>query len=87
MCYSCKKVEEQKLESVHSLNEEVEIDVGNVPEHVDYVLLNHDLKKGILGFRYENKKSMFIVYTSPEAKTFCILMRIKPLCNYCHLSC
>ena len=51
-----------------------------VPEHVDNPILDRNLKTGVLGFRYENKSDgMIIVYTSPEAKTFCKLMKIHPL--------
>ena len=52
----------------------------DIPEHCDNPLLNRNLKNGALGFRYENKKDgMTVVYSSAEAKTFCMLMRISPL--------
>ena len=51
----------------------------DLPEHVDNPYLNRNVQKGILGFRYEMKSSMLVVYSSVEAKTFCTLMRLGPL--------
>ena len=50
-----------------------------VPEHVDHTVAHPDIKKGILGFRYETKNETIVVYTSPAAKTFCMLMKLKPI--------
>ena len=50
-----------------------------LPEHVDNLLLNRDVHRGILGFRYETKDTEIIVYTSIEAKTFCMIMQLKPI--------
>ena len=44
--------------------------VFNVPEHVSSSFVNRNIMTGILGFRYETKNEMFIVYTLVEAKTF-----------------
>ena len=63
-------------------NEETNVDLyANMPEHIDNAFLNRDLKKGILGFRYENKQSVVTVYSSLEAKTFCILMGLTAIKN------
>ena len=64
-------------------NQEEEINEINVhpelPEHFDNPFINKHLVKGILGFYYENKNGGHLIYRSPEAKTFCYLMSIKPL--------
>ena len=52
-----------------------------IPEHSDSINFNRDLRYGILGFRYENKDGLTVVYSSPEAKTVCILMKFTPLKN------
>ena len=61
------------------VEDEVIETTANLPEHIDNPTLNRDLRNGVLGFRYENKKDVLIVYISLEAKTFCILMKIKPM--------
>ena len=50
-----------------------------LPEHDDNPFINRDLRYGILGFVYENKDQVIVVYTSLAAKTFCQMMRIKPI--------
>ena len=77
MCCWCKK--EKQVNSVHSYDGEAVSDntYNDYPEHVDNALLNGHIRKGVLGFRYENKTCMFIVYTSVEAKTFCMIMHLK----------
>ena len=81
MCF-CKEQSKRKVHCVYSSNGEVdsqELVEFHVPEHIDYHGLNRDLKTGILSFRYENQNEQIVVYSSPEAKTFCILMGITPL--------
>ena len=53
--------------------------INSLPEHVDDPFLNRDVVKGILGFYYETKSDSLIVYSTPESKTFALLMKIKPL--------
>ena len=83
MCCSCKK--DTKVYSVHTVNGKIQPDepslnqYSEIPEHVDNGLLNRNVHKGILGFRYETKDTSFVVYTSVEAKTFCYIMQLKPL--------
>ena len=60
---------------------EVGVDLQKLPEHVDNIYLDRDLRRGILGFLYETKNEQIIVYSSLEAKTFCLLMRINPVKN------
>ena len=83
MCWCCIKVRSEVSSIFNSNGELVEDEViettANLPEHIDNPTLNRDLRNGVLGFRYENKKDVLIVYTSLEAKTFCILMKIKPM--------
>ena len=52
---------------------------NELPEHVDNIYLNRNVKTGVLGFRYETKNSTIIVYSSIETKTFCYIMKITPL--------
>ena len=84
MCCGNHKVRTDKVHKVHNSGGEVnKINQNdtylNIHEHVDDPLLNRNLRTGILGFRYEMKKSTIIIYLSIEAKTFCMLMRIEPL--------
>ena len=52
----------------------------DIQEHSERPFLNTNLKSGILGFRYENKTDgLTVIYSSVEAKTLCILMKISPL--------
>ena len=53
-----------------NLSSEDNLNLNELPEHVDNLLLNRNVHKGILGFRYETKDIEIIVYTSIEAKTF-----------------
>ena len=82
MCFSfCK----QENNEVHNVNDEEgainseNSDTYGCPEHVDNPFLNRHYKNGILGFRYETKNECFIIYSSIENKTFCYLMRLKPI--------
>ena len=61
--------------------EDANHDLLKLPEHVDDPYLDRDLKNGILGFRYENKKEIVIVYSSIEAKTFCMILHLKHMRN------
>ena len=83
MCWCCIKVRSEVSSIFNSNGELVEDEViettANLPEHIDNPTLNRDLRNGVLGFQYENKEDVLIVYTSLEAKTFCILMKIKPM--------
>ena len=84
MCYV--QVKNDKLHKVHNsdgeINEETPFYIpSEIPEHVDNAMLNRNVQTGILGFRYETKSEMFVMYTSVEAKTFCILMRLEPVHN------
>ena len=88
MCWCSKQT--MKVEKYHSSNGEVasgdENSCGShlldqLPEHVDNPFLNRNVQTGALGFRYANKKEKLIVYSSIEAKTFCIVMSIKAIKN------
>ena len=86
MCF-CNRSRGQ-ISSKHQGNDQVEITrttqfiPKDIPEHVDNPFLNRDLRTGILGFRYETKsQGMSLVYSSLEAKSFCIIMKIHPLRN------
>ena len=84
MCFGNTKLENRKVFCVHNGNEEIENEAepnSNVPQHVDYPLLNTNVKTGILGFRYETKEEMFTIYSSLETKTFCMIMQLAPLRN------
>ena len=86
MCCSSKSCNsnKSKVYSVHNSNGEINSDEENdhhveLPKHVDDPFLNRNVKRGTLGFRYETKNEMLLVYSSLEAKTFCILMSLSPL--------
>ena len=85
MCWCNKKHKFPEVQSVYSSDTEIPSqdngeNLENLPEHVDNLLLNRDIfKNGILGFRYETKDVVIMSYTSVEAKTFCLLMRIRPI--------
>ena len=81
-CWSKKRKEIASVyESDGNLNLTTEdtLNLNKLPEHADNLFLNRDVYKGLLGFRYETKDTKIIVYTSIEAKTFCILMNLKPV--------
>ena len=73
-----------KVRSVYSLdgeliaNENTDI-TRELPEHNDDPSLNRNVQYRVLGFRYENKNETIMVYSSVEAKTFCMLMRLSPI--------
>ena len=84
MCFGGKISNRDKLNSVFNSAGEIENDEDqnkdqNIPEHVDNPFLNRNVHNGILGFRYETKTEKFVVYSSIEAKTFCMIMQLKPL--------
>ena len=83
MCYSNVNKRPQPVEKVEpettNINLENDMCIGELPEHNDSISIDRDLHTGILGFRYENKNEELIVYSSPEAKTLCIMMRKKPM--------
>ena len=84
MCCGNVKSKKEKLYRVFNSNGEINEsdstdESTNLPEHVDNALLNRNLQTGILRFRYQNKTAQFIVYSSVEAKTFCILMKLDPI--------
>ena len=73
-------MEKHSVKSIQN-SEETNLPAPDLPEHVDNAYLNRNVQTGILGFRYETKNSNFIIYSSVEAKTFCILRNLKPLHN------
>ena len=84
MCCYCEKVKAESVHKVYNSSGEIELvnpDINDlhIPEHADHPLLNTHVVKGILGFRYENKNSSFVVYSSVETKTFCMIMKLEPL--------
>ena len=85
MCYWSEK--RKDIESVYDSDGQLvevasqEDNINQLPEHVDNLLLNRNVHKGLLGFRYETKDTKIIVYTSIEAKTFCMIMDLKPIPN------
>ena len=81
MCCWCKKAKTE-VSSVYNSDGELIIDEPNhteLPEHVDNLLLNRNVHTGVLGFRYETKDTVIIVHTSIEAKTFCMIMQLRPI--------
>ena len=81
MCFSSEKAKDHNVYSVHNSHGEIteQSNTYDVPEHVDNPYMNRHVQYGILGFRYETKNETFIVYSSVEAKTFCILMSLSPM--------
>ena len=84
MCCGCVKVKNSSVYKFYDTDGELNfqdstIDSSELPERVDNALLNRNLQTGILGFRYETKNATLIVYSSIEAKTFCILMNLMPM--------
>ena len=79
MCYCCKNVENHSVKLIQN-SEETNEPASDLPEHVENAFVNRNVQSGILGFVYETKETSFIVYSSIEAKTFCILMKLKPFC-------
>ena len=63
------------------INEESNEATSDLPEHFDNAFLNRHVQTGILGFYYETRNTSFLVYSSVEAKTFCMLMKLKPMLN------
>ena len=63
-------------ELIDEKQNDTEIDL---PEHVDNLILNRNVHNGTLGFRYKNKDATVIVYSSIEARTFCLIMHLSPL--------
>ena len=84
MCWY-KKGKKQEIKSVHNsngeINEESNEATSDLPEHFDNAFLNRHVQTGILGFYYETRNTSFLVYSSVEAKTFCMLMKLKPMLN------
>ena len=85
MCCWYNTAKQQSVQSVHTsegeINEDSNRPTCELPEHFDNAFLNRNVQSGILGFYYETKNTSFLVYSSIEAKTFCILMKLKPICN------
>ena len=84
MCFSSEQLKNQKVYKVHNQDGEITKEHGNennlgLPEHVDNAFLDTNIRNGILGFRYETKDGMFVVYSSVEKKTFCMIMQLTPL--------
>ena len=87
MCWPSLVNKERHVEKVYNLDGQMvndseintDFNVPELPEHVDNVYLNRDLRRGILGFRYENKQCSLTVYSSIEAKTFCWIMGLEPI--------
>ena len=86
MCLGKHIIREQTVSKVLDTNgdivsdeEEVNSSLNNLPSHADNPFLNCDLKNGVLGFRCENKKETIVIYSSIESKTFCTLMKLRPL--------
>ena len=84
MCCGAKKVKNHQVQNIYSADGEITAEKQNehclnLPEHVDDPYLNRNVRTGILGFRYETKNSSIVVYSSVEAKTFCMLMRLELL--------
>ena len=85
-CWCNRKVKKEKVCNVYNSDGEISeingkdnVNLCNLPEHVDDPYLDRNIQNGVLGFRYETKQSLIIVYSSIEAKTFCMLMRLDPL--------
>ena len=84
MCMFSKTVKTE-VSSVYNSHGEIETEVQtnnipvDLPEHVDWPFLNRDVPRGVLGFRYETKTNMLIVYSSVETKTFCMIMHLSPM--------
>ena len=81
MCSLSRKCKNNEVKKVHISNGEIvenETKVNpDVPEHVDNPFINRNIQRGILGFRYETKNCNFVVYSSIEAKTFCMIMGLE----------
>ena len=79
MCYAKRVVNEKKnLTDTDSVVEGYETTLP-LPEIDENPFVNRNIKTGILGFRCETKDGIIVLYTSAEAKTFCLLMKIKPV--------
>ena len=81
MCW-CDIEKAQKVQKLYNSDGTVHENTNEnieVPEHVDNPLLNTDVVKRILGFRYKTKMDTILVYSNIECKTFCLIMQLKPL--------
>ena len=83
MCWSGKK-KYRDVCSIYNQDGEINVNANNettleLPEHNDDPFLNRNVQYGILGFRYETQNSVLIVYTSIQAKTFCMIMHLSPV--------
>ena len=83
MCFWYQREKNSKVYQKIDTNSEIsaEPEECSLPEHVDNAFLDRNVQKGILGFRYETKQSSFVVYSSIECKTFCLIMQLTPLKN------
>ena len=84
MCFGSPKNDENDVSSVYDRNGEMSNEEHNhtpidLVEHNDNPFLNRHVQYGILGFRYETKNESILVYSSVEAKTFCMIMRLGPM--------
>ena len=81
MCCWSQNITSDQVCSVYDANGEIstnEQEIFDLPQH-DYALLNTDVLTGILGFHYETKDTVIVVYSTVETKTFCYIMQIKPI--------
>ena len=82
MCWGYQKVTGNQVCSVYDCNGELATDspeIYDIPQHADYPLLNTDVLTGILGFCYETKDTVIVIYSTVETKTFCYIMQLKPI--------
>ena len=81
MCCWSQNLESKPVSSPYDSNGEISTNqpIYDIPQHADYALLNTDILTGILGFRYETKDSLIVVYSTVETKTFCYIMQLKPI--------
>ena len=82
MCCWSQNITSDRVSSVYDANGEIstnEQEIFDLPQHADYALLNTDVLTGILGFHYETKDTVIVVYSTVETKTFCYIMQIKPI--------
>ena len=84
MCCASKRESKQKISSIYNSDGELETEVENeidIPQHADNPFLDTNVLTGVLGFRYENKDSIIVVYSNVETKIFCLRMQLKPIPN------
>ena len=84
MCCWSKNQTSEQVSRVYNSEGEIETDdqntyESNLPQHADYALLNTDVLSGILGFHYETKDTVIVIYSTVETKTFCYIMQLKPI--------